>query len=108
MTSDTNKTTPTHLPSSGARLCTTMRASSSDAGRHPLVPIVVFILAAALVAFATNLSMHLLNLRMQKLGVSECDSGLSVAAQALGIVLVAALARYAGFGLGGGRTCVIG
>jgi len=85
-----------------------MRASSSDAGRHPLVPIVVFILAAALVAFATNLSMHLLNLRMQKLGVSEFHIGLSVAAQALGIVLVAPLAKYAIFALGIRQTFVIG
>src|ERR1041384_8745059 len=36
-----------------------------------LAPVLVFTITAALVALATNLSMHLLNLRMQNLGATE-------------------------------------
>jgi len=36
-----------------------------------IAPITAFILAAAIVGFATNLSMHLLNLRMQAIGLSN-------------------------------------
>src|SRR5437016_7358958 len=39
--------------------------SPGDDRRSRITPIVVFILTAVFVAFATNLSMHLLNLRMQ-------------------------------------------
>src|SRR3954454_494360 len=81
----------------------------SDAERpSQLASIVVFILAAVLVAFATNLSMHLLNLRMQSLHVSEFYIGISVAAQALGIVLVAPLAKHVISALGIRQTFVLG
>ena len=76
--------------------------------RSQLTSIVVFILAAVLVAFATNLSMHLLNLRMQALHISEFYIGISVAAQALGIVLVAPLAKHVISALGIRQTFVFG
>src|SRR6185503_18080219 len=76
--------------------------------RSQLTSIVVFILAAVLVAFATNLSMHLLNLRMHSLGISEFSIGLSVAAQALGIVLVAPLAKHVISALGIRQTFLLG
>ena len=47
----------------------TQAASGRDA--RALTPLIVFISTAVLVAFATNLSMHLLNLRMHSLGISE-------------------------------------
>jgi MFS family permease len=96
------------LPSPRARFCAIVRRSSSDAHGHRLVPVVVFIVAAALVAFATNLSMHLLNLRMQRLGISEFQIGMSVAAQALGIVLVAPLAKHVISALGIRQTFIVG
>src|SRR5215831_14010683 len=58
------------------------------------VAIAAFILAASLVGFATNLSMQLLNLRMQALGISGFGIGLSVAAQALGILVTAPLTKH--------------
>jgi MFS family permease len=76
--------------------------------RTQITSIVVFILTAVLVAFATNLSMHLLNLRMQSLGISEFYIGISVAAQALGIVLIAPLAKHFISSLGIRPTFVLG
>jgi Arabinose efflux permease len=76
--------------------------------RTQITSIVVFILTAVLVAFATNLSMHLLNLRMQSLGISEFYIGISVAAQALGIVLIAPLAKHFISSLGIRQTFVLG
>jgi MFS family permease len=73
-----------------------------------LTSIVVFISTAVLVAFATNLSMHLVNLRMQSLGISEFYIGVSVATQALGIVLVAPFAKYFISALGIRRTFILG
>lgn len=73
-----------------------------------LTSIVVFILTAVLVAFATNLSMHLVNLRMQSLGISEFYIGVSVATQALGIVLVAPFAKHVISALGIRRTFILG
>jgi len=73
-----------------------------------LTSIVVFISTAVLVAFATNLSMHLVNLRMQSLGISEFYIGVSVATQALGIVLVAPFAKYVIAALGIRRTFILG
>jgi len=108
MRGENNKKRTAELPSPRAGLCAIARLSSSDASRCGIVPVVVFILAAALVAFATNLSMHLLNLRMQRLGISEFHIGLSVAAQALGIVLVAPLAKYVISALGIRRTFIVG
>src|SRR4051794_26179751 len=84
------------------------RQAPDVARRNQLTSIVVFILAAVLVAFATNLSMHLLNLRMQSLHVSECYIGFSIAAQALGIVLVAPLAKHVISALGIRQTFVAG
>lgn len=71
-------------------------------------PIVPFILAAALVGFATNLSMHLLNLRMQYLGVSGFWIGFSVAVQALGIIVVAPLTKHVIATYGIRRTILAG
>src|SRR5436305_683565 len=84
------------------------RQAPDAARRSQLTSIVVFILAAVLVAFATNLSMHLLNLRMQSLHVPEFYIGISVAAQALGIVLVAPLAKHVISALGIRQTFVLG
>jgi len=84
------------------------RQTPGGEGRSQLTSIVVFILAAVLVAFATNLSMHLLNLRMQSLHISEFYIGISVAAQALGIVLVAPLAKHVISALGIRQTFVLG
>src|SRR5437588_3312025 len=81
---------------------------AGDQRRRQITSIVLFILTALLVAFATNLSMHLLNLRMHSLGISEFYIGLSVAAQALGIVLVAPLAKHAIAALGIRQTFVLG
>src|ERR1041384_942692 len=83
------------------------RAAHAGCG-GPLTPIVVFIATAVLVAFATNLSMHLLNLRMQSFGISEFYIGISVATQALGIVLVAPFAKHFISALGIRRTFVLG
>src|SRR4051812_16490957 len=63
-------------------------------GNHRSAPLIAFIAAAALVGFATNLSMHLLNLRMQTMGVSGIGIGLSVAVQALGIMIAAPLTKH--------------
>ncbi len=84
------------------------RQAPSTEQRTQITSIVVFILTAVLVAFATNLSMHLLNLRMQSLGISEFYIGLSVAAQALGIVLVAPMAKHFISALGIRQTFVLG
>jgi MFS family permease len=70
--------------------------------------LLVFIATAMLVAFATNLAMHLLNLRMQRLGVSDFFIGLSVACQAMGIVLTAPLTKSVIAALGVRRTFVLG
>src|SRR5260370_5191013 len=58
-----------------------------------LIPITGFIAAAAVVGFATNLSMHLLNLRMQAMGLSGFEIGTSVAIQALGITVAAPVTK---------------
>jgi predicted MFS family arabinose efflux permease len=71
-------------------------------------PLVAFIAAATLIGFATNLSMHLLNLRMQSLGVSGSSIGVSVAIQALGIVFAAPLTKYAIGRFGVRQTLVAG
>src|SRR5205807_4970963 len=84
------------------------QSSRGDQRGSQIASIVVFILTALLVAFATNLSMHLLNLRMQSLGISEFYIGFSVAAQALGIVLVAPLAKHFISALGIRQTFVLG
>ena len=70
--------------------------------------IVAFIAAAALVGFATNLSMHLLNLRMQSLEFSEFAIGFSVAVQALGIVVAAPVTKHVISSLGLRQTLFIG
>jgi hypothetical protein len=70
--------------------------------------VVPFILAAALVGFATNLSMHLLNLRMQFIGVSGWWIGVSVAVQALGIILVAPVTKHVIATYGIRRTILVG
>lgn len=70
--------------------------------------IVAFIAAAALVGFATNLSMHLLNLRMQYLGLSELSIGVSVAIQALGIVAAAPFTKHVIARCGVRHTLIIG
>ena len=111
MPGKSNKKTAVALPIPLAGLCEPAPAeqvSPGGAAGHRFAPIVIFVLAAALVAFATNLSMHLLNLRMHRLGISEFHIGLSVAAQAFGIVLVAPLARYVISALGIRQTFVVG
>lgn len=70
--------------------------------------ITVFIFTAALIAFATNLSMHLLNLRMHDVGISESGIGISIAAQALGIILVAPLTKYVVAAFGIRRSMLLG
>jgi MFS family permease len=65
------------------------RSGQALLGSVRFAHIPAFILAAAIVGFATNLSMHLLNLRMQAAGVSGFGIGMSVAIQALGIVIAA-------------------
>jgi MFS family permease len=84
------------------------QASPDDDRRARFTSLAVFISTAVLVAFATNLSMHLLNLRMHSLGISEFYIGLSVATQALGIVLVAPLAKHVIAALGIRQTFVLG
>jgi len=78
----------------------TRQAARSDDPPSQSTSIVILILTAVLVAFATNLSMHLLNLRMKDQHISEFGIGLSVAVQALGIILVAPLAKHAISALG--------
>lgn len=70
--------------------------------------IVAFIVSAAFIGFATNLSMHLLNLRMQSLGVPSSGIGISVAIQALGIVFAAPLTKHAIARYGVRQTLVLG
>jgi len=70
--------------------------------------IVAFISAAALVGLATNLSMQLLNLRMQDMGVSGFGIGLSVAIQALGIIVAAPATKHVISLFGIRRTLLIG
>ena len=70
------------------------RARLVMGGQTGIASITALIFAAALVGFATNLSMHLLNLRMQATGVSSSGIGLSVAIQALGIIVAAPLTRH--------------
>src|SRR5215467_8804466 len=74
---------------------------SAIADRAHSASLFALISAAALVGFATNLAMHLLNLRMQHLGFSEFSIGLSVAIQALGIIVAAPTTKYfiSSFGL---------
>jgi len=52
------------------------------------------IAASALIAFATNFSTHLLNLRMFSLGASQVEIGTSAAIQALGIMAAAPSVRW--------------
>jgi predicted MFS family arabinose efflux permease len=89
-------------PSAGVRAPAAVVAPASRAA------IVAFIASAALIGFATNLSMHLLNLRMQSLGVSSAGIGVSVAIQALGIVLAAPMTKYAIGRYGVRQTLVAG
>jgi predicted MFS family arabinose efflux permease len=86
---------PRFSSASSARPAPGRPAPSAAAQRDSTHAIVAFIASAALIGFATNLSMHLLNLRMQSLGVSGSAIGVSVAIQALGIVLAAPLTKYA-------------
>jgi len=84
------------------------RAAAPAAARSDRSSIVAFITAAALVGFATNLSMHLLNLRMQHLGLSELAIGVSVAIQALGIVVAAPFTKHVIARCGVRQTLIIG
>src|SRR5581483_4374287 len=81
---------------------------SVDAAGPRSAPLIFLILTSTLVAFATNLSMHQLNMRMQDLGISEFGIGISVATQALGIILVAPLAKDAIARFGVRRAFVLG
>jgi predicted MFS family arabinose efflux permease len=85
-----------------------IRSPAAHAHREGTATIVAFIAAATLIGFATNLSMHLLNLRMQSLGVSGSSIGVSVAIQALGIVFAAPLTKYAIGRYGVRQTLVAG
>src|SRR5262245_44065150 len=76
--------------------------------RRRTASIVGFILAAALVGFATNLSMHLLNLRMQHFGSSGFEIGFSVAIQAFGIMIAAPMTKHVIAYYGIRRTLLIG
>jgi len=84
------------------------RAEAAVAAFSRIPPVLVFTITAALVAFATNLSMHLLNLRMQNLGATGTAIGLSVAAQALGIMLIAPFAKRVISKLGVRATFMLG
>jgi MFS family permease len=84
------------------------RAATPAATLSDKSSIVAFISAAALVGFATNLSMHLLNLRMQRLGLSELAIGVSVAIQALGIVVFAPFTKHVIARCGVRHTLIIG
>src|SRR5713101_1385314 len=77
--------------------------TQGDAG---LIPITGFIAAAAVVGFATNLSMHLLNLRMQAMGLSGFEIGTSVAIQALGITVAAPATKHV-IGFCGVRAAIL-
>src|SRR6266446_1795280 len=92
----------------GNRAFADQTSSVKDGRGNSAAPIIAFILAAALVGFATNLSMHLLNLRMQYLGFSGLAIGLSVAIQALGIIVVAPLTKYVISSCGVRQTLMIG
>jgi predicted MFS family arabinose efflux permease len=92
----------------GARPSAMVRSPVADAEPAGAAAIVAFITSAALIGFATNLSMHLLNLRMQSLGVSGSSIGVSVAIQALGIVISAPLTKYAIGRYGVRQTLVVG
>jgi len=78
----------------GNRASAEQASSIRDGRSNSAAPIIAFISAAALVGFAANLSMHLLNLRMQYLGFSGLAIGLSVAIQALGIIIAAPLTKH--------------
>ena len=84
------------------------QASPFESERPRSGSIIAFICAAALVGFATNLSMHLLNLRMQHLGVSGFGIGLSVAIQAFGIIIAAPLTKHVISFAGVRQTLLIG
>jgi|GEM_PF-6095379 len=75
-------------------------------GDARLIPITGFIAAAAVVGFATNLSMHLLNLRMQAMGLSGLEIGTSVAIQALGITFAAPVTKHV-IGFCGVRAAIL-
>lgn len=62
--------------------------------------------ASALIAFATNFSMHLLNLRMFSNGASQVTIGASAAIQALGIMAAAPVLRTLTARLGVQRTFI--
>jgi predicted MFS family arabinose efflux permease len=83
-------------------------SSPADERSDGAAAIVAFIVAAAFIGFATNLSMHLLNLRMQSLGVTSSGIGVSVAIQALGIVFAAPLTKHAIARYGVRQTLVLG
>src|SRR5262245_38163322 len=85
-----------------------LRAPAADVKSAGPAAIVAFIASAALIGFATNLSMHLLNLRMQSLGVPSSGIGVSVAIQALGIVFSAPMTKYAIGRYGVRQTLVAG
>jgi MFS family permease len=93
---------------SPARPLAAPQTAARTQSRSHKASIVAFILAAALVGFATNLSMHLLNLRMQALGFSGLAIGFSVAIQALGIILVAPLTKYVISSFGVRQTLLFG
>lgn len=90
------------------RTAATPSAAAPAAAQSDTSSIVAFISAAALVGFATNLSMHLLNLRMQRLGLSEFAIGVSVAIQALGIVVAAPFTKHVIARCGVRQTLIIG
>jgi len=98
---------PRFIAKSGSRDGASARDSASDeaGGRSAII---AFILAAALVGFATNLSMHLLNLRMQHLGISGFWIGVSVAVQALGIILAAPVTKHVISRVGVRHTILLG
>lgn len=90
------------------QIAATPSTAAPAAAQRDRSSIVAFISAAALVGFATNLSMHLLNLRMQSLGLSELSIGISVAIQALGIVVAAPFTKHVIARCGVRQTLIIG
>ena len=89
-------------------LTTVGQTSAFENERPRSGAIIAFIFAAALVGFATNMSMHLLNLRMQSFGASGLAIGLSVAIQALGIIIAAPLTKHVISFVGVRQTLLIG
>lgn len=91
-------------PSAGRIAATSAEAHAPCITVQRSALMLAFIGTGALVALATNFSMHLLNLRMQYLGATEAEIGASAASQALGIVLTAPFASRA-VGYIGIRRC---